>query len=301
VYAFDRDTGDMKVQVWFTDWGIAFPLLNVVDTRTHKSVYSDLNANPFATFNGIYPRYLHDKVTVQLSGAGGYGRYLLSKSFSLGTLYYSPSHRIPLFRAPTWLDSLPALTGNSQEAEQDYPGDWYANQLSLGLYLPRDLAYRWPVPNGKTFIQSQGMPVDVHSYFAFASGIHGLQSKVSALPLNSSWLRDVRLTVATSPSNQLFVYVTAGIPLMISFVALLLLLGSTSANALPLDVGVGLAVGVFAVLPIRAVVVPTAITTLTRVDYMLGLAIAVAASVLLLGCAGRLRNQSDAGRKVEVE
>jgi hypothetical protein len=292
----------MKVQVWFTDKGIAFALRNVVDTRTHESVWADPYTYPYPTFVGLYSRYLPDKLTVQLSGRGGFGRYPLSKSFSLGTLVdYSPSGRIALFSAPTWLDDVPDLVGTSQETEQDYPGDWYANELTLGVYLPHGLAYRWPVPNGRTFVQSQGMPVDVHSYFAFASGIHGLQSQVSSLPLNSSWLRDVRLTAATSPSNQLFVYVTAGIPLIISFVALLLLLGSTSANALPLDVGVGLAVGVFAVLPIRAVVVPTAITTLTRVDYMLGLAIAVAASVLLLGCAGRLRNQRDPHRKADAE
>jgi len=149
-------------------------------------------------------------------------------------------------RLPSW--TLP-IVGSSQ----DYPLDQYAFAVSGQLMLPPDLS---------------SMRLDA----AFETGQQGLRG-------DQGTDRDflvVRVSRARAP--QAFVVGLLLIPLLlIAVLALARRGGSTSGT----ETIVGAVAVLLALLPIRAVLVPADITSLTLVDYALGAQVALLATIVV--------------------
>jgi hypothetical protein len=155
-----------------------------------------------------------------------------------------------------------------------YPGDWYSLDARVEMALPSSLAYA-DLVSAPTFL-----PLDI----AVAKAPSLDQEAVELSQEDGgAGFSNLQLTFTNAWQTQLFVYTTSVIPLLV--VSALLLLRWRGRR--PIDLYVGVAFGTLAALPIREVTVPPDVRTITRVDLLLGLALAMSAAGVLLSLSRR--------------
>jgi hypothetical protein len=176
-----------------------------------------------------------------------------------------------------------------------YPLDWYATQGSFGVGLiynsPPPVGFRI-VTHGTPSVVTKALPCRVQ--VLADPDLSPLTLEASASPCTFPG-GELSLQLHRPGETQLFVLVVALIPFVVEVLLGLALLRRRAprANGIGAEVFVGVTAVLLAILPIRLVLVPTDITGLTLVDYILGTEMAVLAAFAFLIVQGRLsRNPS---------
>jgi hypothetical protein len=193
-------------------------------------------------------------------------------------------------RSPTFgFVPLGTLSLPVASAPERYPLDWYAINGQFSIYFPRaDVGVPRPPENGRS-VPEPLLPADVtvatdpeispltlHASTA-ASSVYG----------NGSGLVNLRLVRPLKTWG--FVFVVSVIPFILSVLLLVVLRSQapTTKRWLRPEAFLGIAAVLLAVLPIRLVLVPSDVSSLTFVDYLLGFEmaflVAVVCSALALG------------------
>jgi hypothetical protein len=151
-------------------------------------------------------------------------------------------------------------------ATDHYPGDEYFTYREFELSIPATL---------------EQLPLDVRS-----ADPRGGPIELSTTPFGLA----THLRFRTAGLTKYFAYSTAFVPLI------LVVLGFLIARARPLggrnDFPWVIGLGVVAAIPIRQVTVPTDLAGVTRVDLLLGLAVVIAGSFVLLMTANAIGRET---------
>jgi hypothetical protein len=174
-----------------------------------------------------------------------------------------------------------AIRTDSQAAS--FPGDWYfygslGVQLffpeAIGLHLAPEIRIRDPA-GPRYSIPGINLTVRV------AQSLQGTRVRVGGRPF--------AVMVETDRDTKNFVYLTAFVPLALAVGGVLLLFfGSRTSGFATL--GLPLALGMLAALPIRQITVPSGLAAPTRVDLILGLGVVASACVFAFALAQHLLN-----------
>jgi hypothetical protein len=165
-------------------------------------------------------------------------------------------------------------------AQQRYPFDWYAGRVTV--------AVRVEYPAKRV---SEGHSESVEAYYPRPFELELINSKhVAPFVVNAT--ADKRTTIPVTAAQiglrwqredvtRLYVVIIALVPLILGLLFLVVLFSShlSGRRAIGTEAIAGIATVLLGILPIRLVLVPAEISSLTLLDYWLGLEIALVAAV----------------------
>jgi hypothetical protein len=268
---FDPQSGAVTVQPWFCmspqvlNW-----LVQTLAKQDHDVVHVPI---PPMLYSGRLPRAVGDtRIGLSYTTAPGQtpvNPAVLWQSTTLRTLVSGGGRFVPLGQM-----TFPGTLETSR-----YPFDWYATQGSL-IFTTGDYPGPSVVPTtigGEDVKHSIGVLRD---------------ADIAPLTLKAAVQSDGLILVLERPGRiRLFVIATAAIPLLLTCLLLIVLVGSwretpirrrEKPNRIGIEILVGVAAILLAVLPIRAVLVPAGFVGVTLVDYGLGFEMAFLAFVVCL-------------------
>jgi hypothetical protein len=153
-----------------------------------------------------------------------------------------------------------------------YPGDWYLFEARVDFQLPPALTYAHLLA-APTFL-----PTEV----GVAKGPALDQISVELNRYDGDEFANFGVRIGSGFQARLFVYATSALPLLLVLGAFVFLKPWRRRRP---EVVTALAVGMLAALPIRQVTVPAEVRSITRVDLILGLALALSAAALMMAFA----------------
>jgi len=235
----------------------------------------------------IYPgNTLNRNTGPEAQGIRAYGEYL-DLYTTIGRLANSAIPRAgddrPLSTGPVLIATL-RLPVTARPG--DYPFDWYAALVQVqGLTGTSDMVF----PSRSEGYAGTFIP---HIAVVGAADLQPLTFRAGSSAL-AGGLTGIRLVLKRSAGTELFVMVVATIPGLLA-----VLLGAAlfvRKRRFGPEGFFGIAAVLLAVLPIRAVLVPSNLNTLTAVDYLLGFEMALLAAVAVLGLAREIRRSRAGG------
>lgn len=171
----------------------------------------------------------------------------------------------------------------------DFPGDWY--QLANDFVVWPPTVWALSIRSGAMQIGQPSIPVRLT--LAAGPAMRGFVIKmVSRRNVDGSFLR---LVITTDARTMQLAYIMGSVPILLACVALVLLLSDRERRRSPgrtQELALTIVLGVLAVVPIRAVVVPADLQSPTRVDLLLALGVTLSVGILLLGIAIQLTTRT---------
>jgi hypothetical protein len=159
-----------------------------------------------------------------------------------------------------------------------FPDDSYWGARDVSVHIPSPLS-RWYEKRSFQFL----LPVDLA--VSVSGELGGKDIFVLRDNSETETYRRLELRILRDRSFRSFCYTLGSVPLLLGLILLTILFSRSIGEKLELhQLLIDAAAALFAVLPLRSVLIPAEVGVLTRIDFLLAVAIAVITSSVIVKC-----------------